>query len=151
MSEQDNIQIVRRTFDYLNSRDLDSGDQYLATDVIVEAPGSNTRMNRDQGKRYTQSFVDAFPDLHFDIKDIVAQGDKVAVTWTAKGTHKSPLTMVNGGTLSPTNKTATVTGCSFYTLRNNKITRQEIYWDQVYFLTQLGVLSGQDIMSRSVR
>jgi hypothetical protein len=59
--------------------------------------------------------------------------------------------MVNGGTLSPTNRTATVLGCSFYTLKNNKITHQEIYWDMIPFLIQLGVLTEQDIMSRSVR
>jgi steroid delta-isomerase-like uncharacterized protein len=151
MSEQENIQIARRTFDYLNSHDLDSGDQYFAPNVYTEATGSTPQMNRDQNRQYIRQFNDAFPDLHFDIKDVVAQGDKVAVTWTGRGTNTKPLNILNKGSIPPTNKKAVVPGCTVYTFQNNKITRQEIYWDQLGLFMQLGVLTEQDMMARASR
>jgi steroid delta-isomerase-like uncharacterized protein len=148
VSEQENVTIVRKWFDNLNSHNLDHNDQFLANDVRVEAAGAPGVMNRDQGRAYNQQFLDAFPDLHFDLKDIIAQGDLVSVSWVAKGTHKAPLKYGSTGiTLSPTNRMATVPGCTITEVRNNKIVRQSVYWDQVTFLTQLGVLTEQDIMA----
>jgi predicted ester cyclase len=83
--------------------------------------------------------MDAFMDLHFDLKDIVAQGDKVAVSWIAKGTHGAPLRTPTGDSIPATNKKVTLPGCSIVEIRNSLITRQDIYWDQVKFLMQLEV------------
>jgi len=148
VSEQENITIVRKWFDNLNSHKLDHNDQFLANEVRVEATGAPGVMDRDQGRNYNRQFLDAFPDLHFDLKDIIAQGDLVAVSWVAKGTHKAPLTYASTGySLPPTNRMATVPGCTITEIHNNKIVRQSVYWDQVTFMTQLGVLTEQDIMS----
>lgn len=148
MSEQENINIVRRWYDNFNSHKLDLNDQLEANEVRVEAAGAPGVMNRDQARAYNRQFVDAFPDIHFDLKDIVAQGDLVAVSWVAKGTHKAPLTYASTGySLPPTNRTATVPGSSIFEIRNNKIVRSSGYWDQMTLFTQLGVLTEQDIMS----
>ena len=34
------------------------------------------------------SLFNAFPDLHYTIDHLIAEGDKVAVSCTARGTHK---------------------------------------------------------------
>lgn len=149
MSEQENIQIVRRTFENLNKHDLDANDSLVANDVKTMGPGAARSMNLDEGRMYTKRFFDAFPDLRFDVMDIVAQGDKVAVSWVAKGTHKGVLVSPSGENIPPTNRTATTPGATFYEFRNNKIVRQDIYWDMVGLLVQLGVLSEQSIASRT--
>jgi predicted ester cyclase len=99
---------------------------------------------------YTQLFLEAFPDLHFDIKDVIAQGDKAAVSWVAKGTHTAPLKTPGGDPIPATNKKVTVPGSTIYEFRHNLIARQEIYWDQVAFLAQLELL-GAVQSSRSGR
>ncbi len=147
MSEQENTQIVRRVFEYFNSHNPDAADQYLTDDVRVEASGAQGVLNKDQNRTYNRQFFDAFPDLHFDVKDIVAQGDRVATSWVVRGTHTAPLTMPNGDSLPPTNRKITVPGSTFIEFHGNKVTRQQIYWDQVTFLTQLGVITEQDLAS----
>jgi steroid delta-isomerase-like uncharacterized protein len=148
VSEQENIHIVRRWYDNFNNHKLDLNDAIESPDLRVEASGSPGVMNRDQATAYNRQFLDAFPDLHFDLKDIVAQGDRVAVNWVARGTHKAPLTYASTGfSLPPTNRMATVPGSSFFEIRNNKIVHSTGHWDQLSLLTQLGVLTEQDIMS----
>ncbi len=39
-------------------------------------------------KPFLISLFNAFPDLHYTIDNIIAEGDKVAVSCTASGTHK---------------------------------------------------------------
>lgn len=151
MSEQENMKIVRTIFDHINSHNLNETDRYLAGDFRSEVSGVSSPMNKEQDRMYIRRYVDAFPDLHYDLKDVIAQGDRVAVTWVAKGTHKAPLTMPNGDSIPATQKKATVSGSSFFEIRNNKVSRQRIYWDQVDLLSQLGVVKMQDLMSRATR
>ena len=151
MSEQENIQIARKIIDNFNRHDPDANDQYLANDVRVEAAGTTGVMNKDQNRTYNHQFFDAFPDLHFDLKDTIAQGDKVAVVWVAKGTHKAPLATPTGQSIPATNRTVSMPGVTIVEFHNNMVVHQEIYWDQVAFLTQLGVLNPQELVSRAKR
>lgn len=151
MSEQENIKIVRQLFDDLNSHDLDASDRLLSDNIMTEAPGSPGPLDKKNSRMYTQQFVDAFPDLHFDLRDVIAQGDKVSVTWRSRGTHKAPLMSPKGDTIPPTNKRAEVPGCSVFQISRDKIVHQEIYWDMVTLLTQLGVAVELNQMSRSQR
>lgn len=140
MSEQENLQIVRRLFDNLNKHNLDANNQLYAKDVRTEAAGVPSALtSRDQGQSYVRQFLEAFPDLHFDIRDTVAQGNMVAVSWTSKGRHSKPLNTMDGGSIPATNKSATISGCTMVEIRNNLITRQGIYWDQVSLFSQLGI------------
>ena len=151
MSEQENIKIVRQFFENFNNHEPDANDVYVANDARTEAAGAPGVMNKDQSRMYNHRFLDAFPDLHFDVKDIIAQGEKVAATWVAKGTHKAPLAGPGGESIPATNRSVSTPGCTVVEFRNNLVVRQEIYWDQVQFLTQLGLISEQDLVSRNRR
>jgi steroid delta-isomerase-like uncharacterized protein len=147
MSEQENTQIVRRVYEYLNSHNLDSIDQYLTDDAETEATGAMGIMDKQQNHMYNHTFMAAFPDLHFDLTDTIAQGDRVATAWVVSGTHTAPLAMPNGDSLPPTNRRVTLPGCTIAEFRGGKVSRQQIYWDQLSFLNQLGVVTDQDIAS----
>jgi predicted ester cyclase len=57
----------------------------------------------------------AFPDIHMKIDDMVAEGDKVAVRLTFRGTFKGKF-----GDLEPTGKQITVTAAYFYRFKDGK-------------------------------
>ncbi len=152
MAEQDNIKTVRKSFDVLNNHDLDSGDQYYASDMRVEAAGSTAVMDKAGNKRYTQGFISTFPDLHFQLKDIIAQGNKVASTWVAHGMHQGSLLTPTGDTIPPTNRKVEVPGCTIYEFNpSGLIVRQEIYWDTGVLMSQLGILQAQGGRSSTSR
>jgi steroid delta-isomerase-like uncharacterized protein len=146
MSEQENIRIVKQTFDTLNSHNVELSDQTTSRDLRVYTIDSNTEMNRDEFRNYLRNLMTAFPDLRMTPKDIVAQGNKVAVSWISKGTHKAPFTLPFGGPQIPaTNRPVTLQGCFFFELQNNTISRIEGYWDRTSLLTQMGLVNEQEL------
>ena len=142
MSEQENIRIAEKFFEAINAHDLSQGTAFEAPDYMTEAPGAPGAMNADQTRAYTQGFIDAFPDLHFELRQKIAQGDYVVVNWVASGTHKGNLRTPTGDTIPPTGKRAVAPGSTTYQIRNGKAVRSWIYWDMVTMLAQLGLMPG---------
>ncbi len=151
MSEQENIKLTRQYIENLNKHNNEGNRQYLADDTRTEATGEQKPLNREQTLKFNQQFLDAFPDLHFDVKEIIAQGDHVVTSWVATGTNSSPLRLSNGGSLPTTGRKVSVPGVTISEVRNNKIMHQTITWDQVTFLMQLGVMTEQDMMAMAKR
>ena len=77
----------------------------------------------------------AFPDVHIIIDDILAEGDKVALRWTATGTHQGELMGI-----PPTNKKVTITGMDINRLAGGKIAEHWGNFDQMGMMQQLGVI-----------
>ncbi len=148
MSEQENIRIVKQAFDNLNSHNIDPNDQTIGRDLRVQTVDSTTELNREEYRLYLRHLLDAFPDLRVTTRDIVAQGDKVCVTWTSKGTHKAPYTLPAGPQIPATNRPVTLQGVFLFEFRNNVISRIEGYWDRSSQLTQMGILSEQELMAK---
>ena len=86
-------------------------------------------------KKLVAMYRSAFPDAHMTINDILADGDKVMVGWTAHGTHLAPLL-----NLAPTRMPVTVTGIDVYRIFNGKIEETWVSWDALGFLQQLGAV-----------
>ena len=76
-------------------------------------------------------------DARYDIEDIVTGGDTVAVRWTGHMSHTGPIAGIE-----PTGKQLTLSGMSFYKLRDGQITETRNQVDMLGFLTQLGAVPG---------
>ena len=70
-----------------------------------------------------------YPDFSVQIADLVAEGDKVAVLWKAKGISAEELTK---------GKEISFSGMQFVRFKEGKIAESVGYWDQLNILTQLG-------------
>ena len=79
----------------------------------------------------------AFPDLKLTVEQVVAEGDHVAIRWTARGTHKGELFGI-----APTGKQATVSGITIDRWADGKIAESWTNWDTLGMLQQLGVVPG---------
>jgi steroid delta-isomerase-like uncharacterized protein len=74
----------------------------------------------------------AFPDISVKVEDVVSEGDKVVVRWSATGTHR-------GGELGiPTSgKKATFRGMSWIRFANGKIVEGWDSWNMGRLLQEL--------------
>jgi steroid delta-isomerase-like uncharacterized protein len=151
MSEQDNLNIVKREYDGLNAHNVDMTVQLVADTVKVTDVSYPDTLTKEGYRKSNQVFLTAFPDLHFDIKDMIAQGDKVAVSWEVHGTHNGPLEMPPAQTIPATHKSIHMVGSTFYELRNGLIVREDNFYDQVAFLSQIGLLNPEELLSRNHR
>ena len=139
MSAKENEQLALTVIEAINTRDLSRWAQMLADDYTAEYPGVPV-LNKAQSFAYNQRFVTAFPDLHFDVHSVVAQGDQVFIHWTVSGTHTERLATVTGRTIPPTRRRATVPGVMLLKVREGKILRGHMFWDQLSLLDQLGIM-----------
>jgi predicted ester cyclase len=77
----------------------------------------------------------AFPDTHFTEEDLLADGDKVVLRWTFRGTHTGPLRGI-----APTGKHVTITGITIYQLAEGKIIERWANQDALSLMQQIGAL-----------
>ena len=59
--------------------------QTYTTDYVERGPRSD--MHFEELIKFTVSLITAFPDLAYKVEDIFAEGDKVVVRYSARGTH----------------------------------------------------------------
>jgi len=91
--------------------------------------------NADGFKQYVAATRAAFPDLHYTIEDMIAEGDLVAVRTTATGTHKGEFMGI-----PPTGVHATMTGLLISPIIDGKIQTSWVNEDNLGMMQQLGVI-----------
>jgi steroid delta-isomerase-like uncharacterized protein len=136
MSNQDNIKLVRQVFEAWNAHDPDRYVRLLDEKWAVESDTLPATMSgRDAARQFMQVYLTAFPDLHFELTQVLSDGDFVATRWTATGTHRGELMGI-----VPTQRRTVTRGCSVAHVKNGKLAHDWVYWDTGHLLRQLGVL-----------
>jgi len=136
MQTQDNIKISRQVFDAWNAHDPERYAKLLDEKWTAESDTLPTAISgRDAARQFMTIYIAAFPDLHFEINQMLADGDFVVTRYTATGTHRGNLMGI-----APTQKRAVTRGCSVTQFRNGKPAHDWLYWDTGHLLKQLGVL-----------
>jgi steroid delta-isomerase-like uncharacterized protein len=135
MSTEDNKALVRHFYDEVfNNKNMAGVDAFVAPNIIDHSlpPGAPGEI---EGVRQTITmFLTAFPDLNLTLEDIIAEGDKVVVRWTMRGTHQ-------GASLGmpPTGKQFTLPGISLLRLDGGMAAETWVSYDQLVMLQQLGL------------
>jgi steroid delta-isomerase-like uncharacterized protein len=86
-------------------------------------------------KQFVVAYRAAFPDMQVSIDDLIAEGDKVVIRLTARGTNTGPLFG-----MPTTGKAAVVTGITIERKVNGKTVEGWNNFDQLGMLQQLGVI-----------
>ena len=84
ISLEQNKALVRGFIDAYNARKLDLVDDFVSPDYIDH----EKNIGREGLKQLIAMGINAFPDWHETVKDIIAEGDKVWVLLSYSGTHK---------------------------------------------------------------
>src|SRR3982751_5495525 len=93
MNEEENKRIVRRFVEEMwNQRKLDLAHEIIAPDCVTHqlrggAEAAGTPRTSELVKREAEAWLAGFPDLHFDLEQMIAQGDQVVSRYTLRGTH----------------------------------------------------------------
>jgi len=137
MSDQESISIARQSFDAWNAHDSNRLLGLLADDFVSESDNlpALTR-GREAQRQVMEMYIRAFPDLHFDIEQMLASGDHVVTRWHSTGTHRGELM----GIPATNRRGEGIHGCSVAEIKGGKIKRDWVYWDGATLLRQLGVI-----------
>ena len=91
MSAEDNKAIVRRAYDAINQNDLDALDEMVDSDITDHDPAPGQGPGLEGVKQYFSSLHTAFPDVHMDVEDMIAEGEKVVARVSVSGTHQGEI------------------------------------------------------------
>lgn len=138
--EAENIVIVRGLVDeFVNKGNFDYADQVWADDYQWHpGDGVSPTMDRVSHKEDFKLLRSTFPDLHHEILDILAEGDKVVTRFRMTGTHLQPLHQANGNLIAPTKKVISWTGMTIHRIANGKVAEGWINYDRAGIDEQLG-------------
>ena len=141
MSTDQNAALARRfVMEHNKANYMASLDELLAPGCVIHEylPGLPAAMDRTIYNQFLAGFRQALPDIHNEVEDVIAAGDKVAVRWTGYGTHTGEPLMG----IPATNQTLTAHGIYIIQLANGKIVEVWDNWDNLNVSQQL---SGQHL------
>lgn len=131
MSLEGNKAVVRRLYEAINDRDLDVFDQVLSPDYVHQSEGYS--FDRAALKDATVNMgLRAFPDLHATIEEMIAEGDKVMVRWTQRGTHLGPFL-----DMPATGRSVTYSGINIFRVVDGQILEDTPHWDFSVVMAQI--------------
>jgi steroid delta-isomerase-like uncharacterized protein len=136
MAGEDNKAIYRRFVEeVVNKGNFDVVDELYAPDYIDHAAPPGAPGGLMGVKAIMGMFRTAFPDVHFTIVQMVAEGDMVATFVTGEGTNDGPFM---GRPAS--GKKAKWNSTGFFVCKNGKITEHWGVPDLLAILGQIGAI-----------
>ncbi|MGE0040341.1 MAG: ester cyclase [Vicinamibacterales bacterium] len=121
-----------------NEGDLAAADQWLAPAYTIHSdpgdPWEGRTLDRDGFRARLAASRAPFPDLAFEIHDTIADGDRVAISWTLRGTNTGPL-----GGQPPTGRRVETRGLTVYHFEDGRIAGHTQVVDRVAIAQQLGL------------
>ncbi len=137
MSAEENKAVVRRYIEEgWNQHNPDAIDEIVAPDYFNHAAVPEHQRGIAGAKHILNWLMAAFPDTRFDIEDIIADGDMVAIRGTASGTHE-------GGELwgiPPTGKRFAVQQVHWFRVADGKVAEHWAVRDDLGAMRQLGAI-----------
>jgi steroid delta-isomerase-like uncharacterized protein len=139
MSEE-NKAIVRRWFDEVwNRGNANTLNELLSASATVHnlpVEQSEEKMQTENFLPMVEAFRGAFPDLHIEVEDMIAEGDKVTARCRVRGTHRGDSLGV-----AATNTPVEFTGITIARIKNGQIVEGWNNFDFLAMYQQLGVVA----------
>ena len=89
MAEQENKAVVQGMIEELfNKKNVDALGDFFAEDMVDHNPPPTDKTGLEGMKEMFHMFLSAFPDIHIEIEDLIAEGDTVVMRGTTTGTHQ---------------------------------------------------------------
>lgn len=136
MSE-DTADYARRMWDELfNAHDMSTVQEWVAQGAVNHNATPGTAVGPEGVREVFDRLWKAFPDIHFDVQDVIADGSKVVCVGIMSGTNKGGL---HG--MEPTGKRFEARQVHIFTLDGEgRMAEHLAVRDDVAMLRQLGVL-----------
>jgi predicted ester cyclase len=132
----ENKETVQRMFDeVINLGKIELVDELFDPDFQSETPQGT--LDREGFKGYVAGWRAGFPDIHCAVGDLVAEGDRVAWSVRASGTHTGEFMGI-----PPTGRTVDFDSLNIGEFRDGRGYRHRVMMDIPKMMTQLGMTPG---------
>lgn len=134
--------IMNRVTDAFVSQSWDAAAKLYATDAVAVTPDQGEVRGSDNIVAWSKQFFEAFPDARYEPVNEYESGNTAIDEGYFVGTNTGPLQGPTGETIPATGKPVRARACDIATVENGVITSHRFYFDQLDFLSQLGLMEG---------
>jgi predicted ester cyclase len=133
MSAEQNKALFARLLDELNKGNFGVIDEVIAPDAVLYSPHLPEPVRGRAAFKEVFDWAAAVFDIRYTLEEQIAEGDKVAARFTARGTHKQEFLGV-----PPTGKPTEEAVQVIYRVAGDQIVDYRLSWDQLALLQQMG-------------
>ncbi len=132
-SVEANKRAIRRLYDETNKGDYDFLDELLAADFTsFGGAGFKDLHGPAEFKELTMTFLTSFPDLWFQVDELIGEGDDILVSGTLSGTHKGDFYGIPA-----TGHKVAWTGCAIFRFRGPQVIARWQEFDALGLMAQI--------------
>ncbi len=133
--EEQNAILVRGMFDGLNRHDAAIYQELFAHEYGWHSPSNNPKsLSRDEEAGFVKMIWVGFPDIRWNVDEVVARGEIVVARFTARGTHKAEFQGIPA-----TGNAVEASGIWIGRVHDGKIVEAREDWDALSMMQQLGM------------
>lgn len=118
-----------------NQKDLSAFEAYFSTSLTDHALPPGMPEGFEGRRMFYSAMLAAFPDMEVRIEDLFAEGDKLVMRWSVRGTHNGDMMGI-----PPTGKQISVGGIAIDRFENGQSVEHWEVFDQVGLMQQLGAI-----------
>ncbi|MBK6326408.1 MAG: ester cyclase [Chloroflexi bacterium] len=133
-----NKAVVRRFYaEAWNQKKLEILEETHAPDWTHIDPSNPADLSGgpEANRARLSQLIAAFPDIHYTLEDVIAEGDKVVVRFTVTGTHQGAFAGIPA-----TGRQVAMQGIIIHRLQDGKIIEDWVVRDTLGLMQQLGVI-----------
>ena len=135
MSEENKAVMHRFYEEWVHSGNEDALEEIVAPDCPLYFGGMFMGTGPEAFKQTRTMMYSGFPDLHWTIEEMVAEGEKVAERLTARGTHEGEFMGV-----APTGKRVEFQGQAIFHISEGKVLESRGMPDMLGLMQQIGAV-----------
>lgn len=136
MSAEENKALVRRYVEeVVNQGNLDLLDEIFAPGFVEYGADTDQVSGVEDSKQFFDMLRSGFPDFQGTIEDLFAEGDKVVLRFTFRGTHQGEFMGI-----APTAKQVTMSGIDIFRIADGKVVELWGQEDMLGIMQQLGAI-----------
>ncbi len=135
MSVEQNKALIRKNAEFINRRNLDAALASHSPNFVDHALRPPLPPGLEGVRTFFNMYFAAFPDIRATIEDVIAEGDKVVMRTTVRGTHKGAFMGI-----PPTGKQATWSFIDISRIADGKVVEHWVEVDSMALMQQLGMV-----------
>ena len=136
MSTEDNKALLRRYYDeVINKKNLAAIDEFIDPQMVDHTLPPGVPAGIEGQRQVLSMYSTAFPDTHFTVEDMIAEGDRVVARLSVSATQHGAFLG-----LPPTGKHVRFTGIDIIRIAGGKLVEHWGEMDMLGLLQQLGVV-----------
>ncbi len=138
MSSEENKTLMRRFYEeVMNQKHVAAINEFFAPTFVNHSAFQlgMTGGDLEHVKQFLSMVMQSFPDLHYTVEDLIAEGDKIVTRLTLTGTQQGAFMGITS-----TGKHATISDFEIFRITNGKAVECWVQVDFLGLLQQLGVV-----------